>query len=291
MMKKLLWIAFISVIAYFVPGNQAATCSNAPHESECQDFRLVPTRLTFAAMQLNETANNHSNTLRATIACIPLPETPEQCQDRLFVERRKTGQVFELKTECFLPWRPISNLRWNTDSILVFDQWANPHFGHHYAVNMANAALHWINEPEAVINSIWKALKTGGRFVAEFGGKGNVNAIINALNKVLTEFGYPSPEKKNPWYYPSIGEYAKLLENQGFEVVYAVLFDRPTPLEGDAGIANWVQMFGSYFLSKLSTEQQTNTIQAVENRLQPILYRDGIWYADYRRIRVLAIKK
>ena len=155
----------------------------------------------------------------------------------------------------------------------------------------SNAALHWINEPEAVINSIWKTLKPGGRFVAEFGGKGNVNAIINALNNVLEEFGYPSPEKTNPWYYPSIGEYAKLLENKGFEVVYAVLFDRPTPLEGNAGIANWVQMFGSYFLSKLSAEQQNNTIQAVEKRLQPILYRDGIWYADYRRIRVVAIKK
>ena len=155
----------------------------------------------------------------------------------------------------------------------------------------SNAALHWINEPEAVINSIWKALKPGGRFVAEFGGKGNVNAIINALNNVLEEFGYPSPEKTNPWYYPSIGEYAKLLENKGFEVVYAVLFDRPTPLEGNAGIANWVQMFGSYFLSKLSAEQQNNTIQAVQNCLQPILYRDGIWYADYRIIRVLAIKK
>lgn len=154
----------------------------------------------------------------------------------------------------------------------------------------SNAALHWINEPEAVINCIWKALKPGGRFVAEFGGKGNVKAIVNALNQVLQEFGYPFLENANPWYFPSIGEYAKLLENRGFEVVYAVLFDRPTLLEGNNGIANWVQMFGSYFFTGLSAEQQINTMQAVENRLQPILYRNGNWYADYRRIRVFAMK-
>jgi trans-aconitate 2-methyltransferase len=87
-------------------------------------------------------------------------------------------------------------------------------------------------------------------------------------------------------------EYATLLENQSLEVTYATLFDRPTPLEaGSAGMANWLQMFfASHFLSELSTTQQAKVIQAIEERLQPTLYRDGRWWADYRRIRVVAIK-
>ncbi|MBW4576901.1 MAG: methyltransferase domain-containing protein [Aphanothece sp. CMT-3BRIN-NPC111] len=155
----------------------------------------------------------------------------------------------------------------------------------------SNAVLHWITEPDAVISCMREALKPKGRFVAEFGGQGNIKAIASALYSVLEASGYASPEKMSPWYFPSIGEYATRLEQQGFDVTYAVLFDRPTPLEdGDAGMANWISMFGSRFLSALSADEQTRVIQAIEHRLKPTLYRDGTWIADYRRIRLVAIK-
>ncbi len=154
----------------------------------------------------------------------------------------------------------------------------------------SNAVLHWIPEPDAVIRCIYQALKPGGRFVAEFGGKGCVLAITKALYSVLDEIGYKSSETPINWYFPSIGEYATRLEKHGFEVTYAVLFDRPTPLEdGDAGMANWIEMFAGRFLSGLSGDQRTHVIQAVEHRLKPTLYQDGTWIADYRRIRVVAI--
>ncbi|NQE34557.1 Trans-aconitate 2-methyltransferase [Microcoleus sp. IPMA8] len=155
----------------------------------------------------------------------------------------------------------------------------------------SNAVLHWIKQPDAVINCVEKALKPGGRFVAEFGGKGNVGAIVRALLSVLSEIGYQEPEALNPWYFPSIGEYAGLLEKQGFDVGYAVLFDRPTPLEGgSAGMVNWIEMFASGFFSGLSDDVRSHVINAVEECLRPALYRDGNWIADYRRIRVVAIK-
>ncbi|MEG3989449.1 methyltransferase domain-containing protein [Microcoleus sp. S28C3] len=155
----------------------------------------------------------------------------------------------------------------------------------------SNAVLHWIKQPDAVINCVEKALKPGGRFVAEFGGKGNVGAIVRALLSVLSEIGYQEPEALNPWYFPSIGEYAVLLEKQGFDVGYAVLFDRPTPLEGgSAGMVNWIEMFAGGFLSGLSDGVRSQVIKAVEERLRSALYRDGNWIADYRRIRVVAVK-
>ena len=155
----------------------------------------------------------------------------------------------------------------------------------------SNAVLHWIKQPDAVINCVEKALKPGGRFVAEFGGKGNVGAIVRALLSVLSEIGPLEPEALNPWYFPSIGEYAGLLEKQGFDVGYAVLFDRPTPLEGgSAGMVNWIEMFAGGFLSALSDDVRSQVMNSVEERLRPALYRDGNWIADYRRIRVVAIK-
>ncbi|MBN3951824.1 MAG: methyltransferase domain-containing protein [Nostoc sp. NMS7] len=154
----------------------------------------------------------------------------------------------------------------------------------------SNAVLHWVKQADSAIASIHQSLKPGGRFVAEFGGKGNVQAIATALESALEAFNI-SAQARNPWYFPSIGEYATLLEHQGFDVIHAMLFARPTPLaEGEAGMANWIQMFASSFLTGLSSEQQIQVIRAVEEYLKPRLYQQGTWTADYRRIRIVAIK-
>ncbi|MEH1846094.1 MAG: methyltransferase domain-containing protein [Nostoc sp.] len=155
----------------------------------------------------------------------------------------------------------------------------------------SNAVLHWVKQADSAIASIHQALKPGGRFVAEFGGKGNIEAIATALYSALKSIGIPQAQALNPWYYPSIGEYASLLEQQGFDVIHAMLFARPTPLaEGEAGMANWIQMFASSFLTGLSSEQQIQVIRVVEEYLKPTLYQQGTWIADYRRIRIVAIK-
>lgn len=155
----------------------------------------------------------------------------------------------------------------------------------------SNATLHWIKEPKQVIKCIWKVLKPGGRFVAEFGGKGNVQAIVEAISSTIAESNYSVQLDNNPWYFPSIGEYATLLEKQGFSVTYARLFERPTPLEGEMGMINWIQMFASHLLSGIPSAQQTEIIQDVEDSLRSNLYRDGVWFADYKRIRIVAIKE
>ncbi|MDZ8050784.1 MAG: class I SAM-dependent methyltransferase [Aulosira sp. ZfuVER01] len=155
----------------------------------------------------------------------------------------------------------------------------------------SNAVLHWVQEADKAIASIHQALKPGGRFVAEFGGKGNIQAIATALSSALESIGIPQPQTLNPWYYPSIGEYASLLEQQGFDVIYATIFARPTPLaDKEAGIANWIEMFATSFLVGITAEQKIQVIRNVEEILKPTLYQDGTWIADYRRIRVLAIK-
>jgi trans-aconitate methyltransferase len=150
----------------------------------------------------------------------------------------------------------------------------------------SNAALHWVKPPEQVIACVYRALKPGGRFVAEFGGKGNVQAIAAALTDAARAVGIEPPE--SPWYFPGIGEYASLLEASGLEATFALLFDRPTALEGEQGMRRWVEMFGSWALSAVPAEGREEFFRAVEERLRPTLYQDGTWYADYRRLRVVA---
>jgi SAM-dependent methyltransferase len=157
----------------------------------------------------------------------------------------------------------------------------------------SHEVLHWIKEPDAVINCVEQALKPGGRFVAEFNCKGHVGAIVGALlSVVLSEISGQEPEALNPWYCPSIGEYAGLLENQGFDVREAVLVERPTRrLEGGRlGMVSLIERFAGEFWWELSDHVRSQVMNSVEERLRPALYRDGNWIADYRTIRVFAIK-
>jgi SAM-dependent methyltransferase len=143
----------------------------------------------------------------------------------------------------------------------------------------SNAVLHWVHEADAAVRSIARALKPGGRFVAEFGGHGNTAALLEAVSQIA---GRPV----NPWYYPSIGEYAAVLEANGLEPTFAVLFDRPTPLEGGPdGLKNWLQMFGSGL--RAAAGDRTDFAEAVARLAAPKLCKDGAWTMDYRRLRIV----
>jgi trans-aconitate methyltransferase len=152
----------------------------------------------------------------------------------------------------------------------------------------SNATLHWVKEPERVINGIRRALRPGGRFVAEFGGKGNTCEFLKALERAWTNLKLAGPVP-HPWYYPGIAEYSGLLEMHGFEMTHAVLFDRPTPLDdGEHGLRNWMEMFGASLVEGLPDATQAHLKQEVERELRPHLFRDGHWVMDYRRLRVAA---
>src|SRR5579872_536148 len=53
----------------------------------------------------------------------------------------------------------------------------------------SNAALHWIPDSEGVVRSVSRALKPGGRFVAEFGGKGNIRTVMRAIENNIEKYG------------------------------------------------------------------------------------------------------
>jgi trans-aconitate methyltransferase len=152
----------------------------------------------------------------------------------------------------------------------------------------SNAMLHWVREPEAVIRCVRGALRPGGRFVAELGGRGNVRAITDALAAAAKREGVCLGGPR--WYFPSVGEYASLLEAAGLEVRQAALFDRPTPLEGEGGLRDWVAMFAGGTLDAIPPPQREGFLRAVEESARAALLRAGTWMADYRRLRVVGVR-
>jgi trans-aconitate 2-methyltransferase len=148
----------------------------------------------------------------------------------------------------------------------------------------SNAALHWVRDAGAAAAGMARALLPGGRLVVEFGGKGNVQQLQDAVSRAAKAFHLTVPEVAP--FYPGIGEYVGMLERHGLEVNYAALFDRPTALAD--GLGNWIAMFRGRFLTAAGPERREAFVRQVEEYARPALWRDGQWFADYRRLRITA---
>ncbi len=154
---------------------------------------------------------------------------------------------------------------------------------------LSNAALHWMLDPAAVVARVEAALRPGGRFVAEFGGQGNVALIRSAVREAAAAAGIDPTRLRSPWYFPSPAEYATLLEAGGFRVRRMEHFDRLTALaDGPDGIVDWLRMFGSELLAGVPTDLRDQVMHAAAERCRPALFLDGRWHADYVRLRVWA---
>lgn len=152
----------------------------------------------------------------------------------------------------------------------------------------SNAALHWMCRPDAVIESVWRVLKPGGRFIGEMGGAGNIATVCTALRHALARHGYDG-EAVRPWYFPTLDDYRARLERVGFLVKVLELEPRPTMLPG--AMAGWLETFAGDFVNLLPPAERPSFIAEVEAALAPLLQTaEGRWVVDYVRLRFKAVK-
>jgi len=152
----------------------------------------------------------------------------------------------------------------------------------------SNAALHWMRDAPRVIAGVHRALRPGGRFVAECGGDGCVATIHRALIEGLDARGHDG-RAASPWYFPTVEDYRDKLLAAGFAVGYIALIPRPTPLPGD--ILGWLETFSESFTRVLPASERAAYLNEVRARVQPALCdAAGTWTADYVRLRFAATK-
>lgn len=150
----------------------------------------------------------------------------------------------------------------------------------------SNAALHWMPAADAVAASMAARLRPGGRLAVELGGVGNVAVVQASAEAAAHDLGLQAPR----WgrYYPTPAQYADVLERVGFEVRQLELADRPTRLSGPDGLAEWLRLFGRGAMSHLDADQVSSLVVRASEIARDRLFSDGSWWADYRRLRVLA---
>ena len=143
-----------------------------------------------------------------------------------------------------------------------------------------------MTRPDDVLRGVVRALKPGGRFVAEFGGGANVAQVLAAVSSCLQRRGIDAASV-NPWYFPQPEEYRQLLTKHGFEVTHLNLFARPTSLPGD--VVAWLETFAQSFTAVVAPDERQELLAEVREGVRPVLFnsKDG-WWVDYVRLRFAA---
>ncbi len=150
----------------------------------------------------------------------------------------------------------------------------------------SNAALHWMRPPEIVLAGVRRALKPGGRFVAEMGGQNNTAAIMVAMRAVLGRRGLDA-QRLSPWYFPSAAAYRRSSKRPGSRSTRSRIVPRPTPLP--AGLEAWLDTFTDDFFAPLAEPDRRAARAEAIDLLRPILMDEtGTWIADYVRLRFRA---
>jgi SAM-dependent methyltransferase len=152
----------------------------------------------------------------------------------------------------------------------------------------SNAALHWMPRAADVAGGVFRALRPGGRFVAEFGGHGCVGQVRAGVSAALERRG-EDPAAYLRWTFPRLAEYVAVLAAAGFEVRLAHLFDRPTPVPGADGLAAWLRTFVPAIEGKLGAGWPAFA-REVEASCAPALRKGDGWVLDYVRLRVVALR-
>lgn len=156
-------------------------------------------------------------------------------------------------------------------------------------VIFSNAVFHWIDEKDQqkLAGNVAGQLKKGGILVCEFGGYGCAETVHSTLERNFNKRGLLY---LRPFYFPTIGQYAPILEKAGFRVEYATLFDRPTVQETENGLEDWIRMFVKKAFEGVPGEMADEIIGESVRELYGTLHVDGKWIVDYVRIRIKARK-
>ncbi|KAJ7808860.1 S-adenosyl-L-methionine-dependent methyltransferase [Mycena olivaceomarginata] len=155
----------------------------------------------------------------------------------------------------------------------------------------SNATFHWCkSDPAGVLEGIRKILKPGGRLAVEMGGAMNCIGLRSALHRALKSRGYDSIAL-DPWFFPSVEEYTKLLIAASFEPLEISIVPRITPLAD--GIRGWLEVFArKSILKDCPDSEATEIIDEVEEVLKiDCQDGEGNWSMVYVRLRFSAILK
>lgn len=141
---------------------------------------------------------------------------------------------------------------------------------------MSVAALHWVPDHAAVFDNVGRALRAGGRFVAECGGQGNIASVRAAVGRIGGQ------AKADVWEFSGIDDTTRQLASAGFVDVSVALVDDPARFDhADQLEAFLATVVLGADLRDMAAEHRRPFVEAVAAALpEPAI--------DFRRLQISA---
>jgi trans-aconitate 2-methyltransferase len=137
-----------------------------------------------------------------------------------------------------------------------------------FDVVFSNAALHWVDDHEAILRGVASVLQPGGRLIISCGGKGNAHDVFVALRpeirlKRWRQFFRRMPR---PYFFYSPADYEKWLPRSGFKALDIRLVPKDAPYAGREGFAAWLRTTWLPYIQRVPESAREEFIAAVAER-------------------------
>jgi trans-aconitate methyltransferase len=137
-----------------------------------------------------------------------------------------------------------------------------------FDVVFSNAALHWVDDHEAILRGIASVLQSGGRLIISCGGKGNAHDVFVALRpeirlKRWRQFFRRMPK---PYFFYSPADYERWLPRSGFKALEIRLVPRDAPYAGREGFIAWLRTTWLPYVQRVPEQAHEEFIAAVAER-------------------------
>jgi trans-aconitate 2-methyltransferase len=170
-------------------------------------------------------------------------------------------QMIEFAKKMFTP-KEFPNLRFR-----VLDA-RKIKFGRQFDLVFSNAALHWVDDHQAILRGASAVLKPGGRLAISCGGKGNANDVFTALRPEmrLARWREYFRQMPTPYFFYAPGDYEKWLPKFGFQINTLKLAPKDATYDGAEGFATWLRTTWIPYVQRVPENLREEFIAAVTAR-------------------------
>jgi trans-aconitate methyltransferase len=132
----------------------------------------------------------------------------------------------------------------------------------------SNAALHWVDDHQAILRGAASVLKPGGRLMISCGGKGNAHDVFLALRPEMRLARWKNFFRKMPapYFFYAPGDYEKWLPKFGFKINALQLAPKDATYNGVDGFATWLRTTWIPYVQRVPENLRVEFIAAVTQR-------------------------